>query len=74
MPPVLLLKVADLIVKLFQIVLERHDFVFGGTNRVLKTLYIFIALPDDLLLVPDAHLRCLNIRFDVQDRVARSFV
>ena len=57
MPPVLLLKVADLVIKLFQIVLERHNFVFGGTDRVLKTLDIFIALPDDFLLVSDARLR-----------------
>ena len=57
MPSVLLLKVADLIIKLFQIVLERHDFVFGGTDRVLKTLDIFITLPNDFLLVPDARLR-----------------
>ena len=70
MSPILLLKVANFVIELFQIVFERHYLIFGGCNRVLQTCNVFIALPDNLLLVSDARLRGLNFRLDVLNGVA----
>ena len=50
-PPVLLFIVADLVVELFQVMLECNDFVIGGTNCVLKTHDVFVSLLDHVPLV-----------------------
>ena len=72
--PILLLVVAYLVVKLFQVVAEGHDFLFCRTNRVFETHDVFIALNYDLLLVPDAVLRGLNLGLHAGDRVLGSLV
>ena len=74
MPPVLLFVVADLIVKLFQIVLEGHNLVLHCSYGVLKTHNIFITLLRHLSLVPYPVLRRLNLSLEALHRMLRSFV
>ena len=74
MPPVLLFVVADLIVQLFQIVLEGHNLVLHCSYGVLKAHNIFIALLRHLSLVPYPVLRRLNLSLEALHRMLRSFV
>ena len=61
MPPVLLLVVADLIVKLLQVVLESDDLVPGRTDRVVETSDVLVSLLDHLPLVPNPVLCRVNL-------------
>ena len=61
MSAVLLLIVTDLVVKLLQVVLEGRDFVVSGTNSVLQTHNVLIALLNHLPLVSDAILSRVNL-------------
>ena len=66
---ILLFIVADLIVELLEVILERHDLILRCSNRILQARDIFISLLDDLLLVPDSILGGLNLSLDVLNRV-----
>ena len=61
MPSVLFFIVADLIVKLFEIVLECNNFILGSPDRVFKSENVFIPLVFHFALVPDSILSCLNL-------------
>ena len=52
MPAVLLLVVADFVIHLLQVVLERHNLVLDRTNRILQAHNVFISLLTNLSLVP----------------------
>ena len=60
-PSILLFIVADLIVKLFQIVLECNNFVLSCPNWVFEAENVFIPLVFHFALVPDSILSCLNL-------------
>ena len=64
MPPVLLLMVTDLIVKLFQIIFESNNLVLSGADRVNETGNIFIPLNYDLFLMSNASLCRFDLRLD----------
>ena len=69
MPPVLLLVVADLVVELLQVILQSHDFVFGSSNRVVKTKDVFVTLRADFSLVSDAVLCGFYLKLHALDGV-----